>query len=280
MRKTFQMSLEFQTHWSSIIDTGNIDDHGDSQSTLCQMLGKVKIKGPGRPKKRKNIKNPFEIGRCKSWLISRKGSVHENNKGLIQKGEGVGKQPSGTSEAELILESAMDIGLILKEDKEKTLETIKEQLDKVELDVPTTLGAFWRHLDCLKKKEEFDLINAELRGNWVGVSLQFRNGGCVFNLFNVYAPYGTQEKLALWQDFRRISALLDSSPTIFIGDVNEVRFQMERSNCNTRPREMREFNNWIEDSNLLEIPLENANFTWIGPNDKRSRLDRAFSNSE
>ncbi|KAK1366051.1 hypothetical protein POM88_041612 [Heracleum sosnowskyi] len=87
------------------------------------------------------------------------------------------------------------------------------------------------------------------------------------------------EKLALWQDFRRISALLDSSPTIFIGDFNEVRFQRERSNCNTRPREMREFNKWIEDSNLLEIPLENANFTWIGPSGKRSRLDRAFTNS-
>ncbi|KAK1370282.1 hypothetical protein POM88_036374 [Heracleum sosnowskyi] len=130
------------------------------------------------------------------------------------------------------------------------------------------------------KKEEFDLINAELRENWVGVSLQFRNGGCVFNLFNVYAPHGTQEKLAMWQDFRRIDALLDSSPTIFIGDFNEVRFQRERTNCNIRPREMREFNSWIEDSNLLEIPLENANFTWIGPNGKRSTLDRALSNSE
>ncbi|KAK1396975.1 hypothetical protein POM88_006838 [Heracleum sosnowskyi] len=126
------------------------------------MLDKVKIKGPGRPKKRKNSKNPFEIGRCKLWLKSRKGS----------------------------------------------------------------------------------------------------------------------EKLALWQDFRRLAALLDSSPTIFIGDFNEVRFQRERINYNIRLREIRVFNSWIEDSNLLEIPLENANFTWIGPNGKRSKLDRALSNSE
>ncbi|KAK1365257.1 hypothetical protein POM88_040818 [Heracleum sosnowskyi] len=129
------------------------------------------------------------------------------------------------------------------------------------------------------KKGKFDLINAELRANWVGVSLQFRNGGSTLNISNVYAPHGIQEKLALWQDFRRISTLLDSSPTIFIGDFNEVRFQRERSNCNTRPREMREFNKWIEDSNLLEIPLENANFTWIGRSGKRSRLDIAFTNS-
>ncbi|KAK1370281.1 hypothetical protein POM88_036373 [Heracleum sosnowskyi] len=118
---------------SSIIDTGIIDDHGDSQSTLCQMLDKVKIKGPGRPKQRKKSKNPFEIGRCKLWLKSRKGSVHENNKGLFQKGEGVEKQPSEVSEAKLILESALDIGLILKEDNEKTLETIKEQLAKSQI---------------------------------------------------------------------------------------------------------------------------------------------------
>ncbi|KAK1403140.1 hypothetical protein POM88_002745 [Heracleum sosnowskyi] len=126
---------------------------------------------------------------------------------------------------------------------------------------------------------EFDLINAELRANWVEVSLQLRNGGNTINIFNVYAPHGIQDKLILWQEFRRISVLLDSSPTIFIGDFNEVRFQRERSNCNSRPREMREFNKWIDDSNLVEFPLENANFTWIGPNGKRSRLDRAFANS-
>ncbi|KAK1364869.1 hypothetical protein POM88_040430 [Heracleum sosnowskyi] len=62
--------------------------------------------------------------------------------------------------------------------------------------------------------------------------------------------------------------------------IHGLPFQRERTNCSTRPREMREFNSWIEDSNLLEIPLENANFTWIGPNGKRSRLYRAFSNSE
>ncbi|KAK1370196.1 hypothetical protein POM88_036288 [Heracleum sosnowskyi] len=143
----------------------------------------------------------------------------------------------------------------------------------------TPLRAFWRSVDCLEK-EDFDLINAELRENWVGVSLQIRNGGCVFNLLNVYAPHGIQEKLALWQDFRRLAALLDSSPAIFIGDFNEVRFQRERINCNIRIREMRVFNSWIEDSNLLEIPLDNANFIWIGPNGKRSKLDRALSNSE
>ncbi|KAK1376201.1 hypothetical protein POM88_032394 [Heracleum sosnowskyi] len=43
---------------------------------------------------------------------------------------------------------------------------------------------------------------------------------------------------------------------------------------------MRVFNSWIEDSNLLEILLENANFNWIGPNGKKSKLDRALSNSE
>ncbi|KAK1400744.1 hypothetical protein POM88_000349 [Heracleum sosnowskyi] len=81
------------------------------------------------------------------------------------------------------------------------------------------------------KKGDFDLINAELRANWVGVSLQLRNGGSTINIFNVYAPQGIQDKLNLWQEFRRISALLDSSPTIFIGDFNEVRLQRERSNC-------------------------------------------------
>ncbi|KAK1380090.1 hypothetical protein POM88_026834 [Heracleum sosnowskyi] len=217
------------------------------------MLCKVKIKGPGRPKKRENSKNPFEIGRCKFWPIPRKGLVHESNKGIIQKGVGVGKQPLRTSEAELILESTMDIGLILKEDKEKTLETIKEQLAK---------GHSGGILNVWKKGE-FDLINTELRSNWVGVSLQFRNGGSTLDIFNVYAPHGSQEKLVLWNEFRRIYALLDSLPTIFIGDFNEVRFQRERSNCNTRPRETREFNNWIEDSNLVKIPLESANFTWI-----------------
>ncbi|KAK1400745.1 hypothetical protein POM88_000350 [Heracleum sosnowskyi] len=115
---------------NSIIDTGDFADHGDSQRTLCQMLGKVKIKGPGRPKKRKIGKNPFEIGRCKFWPLTRKGLVHGISKGSSQKGEGDGKQTIRTSEAELILESALDIGLILKEDKERTLDIIKDHLAK------------------------------------------------------------------------------------------------------------------------------------------------------
>ncbi|KAK1382324.1 hypothetical protein POM88_020059 [Heracleum sosnowskyi] len=54
----------------------------------------------------------------------------------------------------------------------------------------------------------------------------------------------------------------------------------ERVNSLRRWKDMEYFNQWIQRSNLPEIQIENANFTWIGPNGKRSNLDRVLVNSE
>lgn len=69
-------------------------------------------------------------------------------------------------------------------------------------------------------------------------------------------------------------------PCIFIGDFNCVRFSNERMACSSLNQDHIHFNQWIMDSNLIEIPLINAKFTWIGPANRRSRLDRAFINLE
>lgn len=45
----------------------------------------------------------------------------------------------------------------------------------------------------------------------------------------------------------------NSASILFIGDFNSVRFQLEWVNYRVKRRDMEEFNNWINSSNLLEV---------------------------
>lgn len=69
-----------------------------------------------------------------------------------------------------------------------------------------------------------------------------------------------------------------NSPTLFIGDFNYTRFPRERfPGCN-RSYDSTHFKLWIRQSNMEDLQLCNAKFTWIGPNGRRSRIDRAMVN--
>lgn len=54
----------------------------------------------------------------------------------------------------------------------------------------------------------------------------------------------------------------------------------ERMPCTRMNQDHFHFNQWTKDTNILEVPLINAKFTWIGPSNRKSTLDRAFINLE
>ncbi|KAK1384092.1 hypothetical protein POM88_021827 [Heracleum sosnowskyi] len=88
--------------------------------------------------------------------------------------------------------------------------------------------------------------------------------------------------LSLWmvEEFDSVNAEWKENWVVFIGDFNMVRFHKDRVNSLRRGRDMESFNKWIQRSNLQEIQVEKANFTWIGPNGKKIKLDRVLVNSE
>lgn len=58
------------------------------------------------------------------------------------------------------------------------------------------------------------------------------------------------------------------------GDFNAIRNKSERSNCVGLLRGSKDFLNFIEKCNLVDLPLLGRKFTWHGLNNKKSRLDR------
>lgn len=57
-----------------------------------------------------------------------------------------------------------------------------------------------------------------------------------------------------------------------------IRTQEESLNCDGQREDMKILNRWISEENLMDLKISNANFTWIGRQGKRSRLDRAIIN--
>ncbi|KAK1394179.1 hypothetical protein POM88_013235 [Heracleum sosnowskyi] len=129
-------------------------------------------------------------------------------------------------------------------------------------------------------EEELEIINAETTTNWIGTTFKSKRNGVVFNVFNIYAPQTSRKKKEVWAILSNVLHSLKDTPTILIGDFNSVRVANVKINCVVRKKCMKTFNRWINDHNLIEVPLSNAKFTWIGPHQKMSRLDRVLVNGE
>jgi len=72
----------------------------------------------------------------------------------------------------------------------------------------------------------------------------------------VYAPCFNSEKFLLWRD-------------IEVGDFNSMRFECERSGIrrkSTYKIEMDKFNDFIQNCELLDIPVVGRKYTWYHPN--------------
>ncbi|KAK8558493.1 hypothetical protein V6N13_103667 [Hibiscus sabdariffa] len=98
-------------------------------------------------------------------------------------------------------------------------------------------------------------------------------------IFGIYAPSGMAEQVCLWSS---IGGLLASRqfPWCVCGDFNVVLKREERQGCVTTPTGMLEFNDFVETNGLVDLPIQGSRFTWFGPENKCSRIDRILVTSE
>ncbi|XP_028110763.1 uncharacterized protein LOC114309252 [Camellia sinensis] len=110
-----------------------------------------------------------------------------------------------------------------------------------------------------------------------GTLLPFFN--CV--LVNVHAPNEVNERSRFWNVLYGLRPSF-YNPWCLVGDFNEIRNLGERRGCSRRDRGMKEFNLFIENMELLDLPMLGRQFTWCNSNEgeRWSRIDRALMSTE
>ncbi|XP_071694449.1 uncharacterized protein [Rutidosis leptorrhynchoides] len=91
---------------------------------------------------------------------------------------------------------------------------------------------------------------------------------------NVYGPHSTGRKIRFWEKLESLLNFKDM-PCLVCGDFNEVHYQSERFNSIFNQSWADLFNQFINKTCLIEVPLGDKKFTRICDNGvKFSKLDR------
>ena len=103
-------------------------------------------------------------------------------------------------------------------------------------------------------------------GVWVGKNVKAL-------MVSVYFPQELALKKQVWDSLLRLFTKVEGE-IILMGDFNAVRDHSERLGTTFNALVARAFNQFIIDSDLLDIPLGGVSFTWSNKEGKRSKLDR------
>lgn len=119
----------------------------------------------------------------------------------------------------------------------------------------------------------FNLLQAVGNRNFIILSGML---DCSFHcvIANVYGSNCTSERKLLWERLTNLRTFF-SGPWCLGGDLNEVRYSAERHGCSSRDSNMRRLNKFIEDMELVDLPMLGRKFTWSnGQNgEKWSRIE-------
>ncbi|PNX92269.1 cysteine-rich receptor-like protein kinase [Trifolium pratense] len=103
------------------------------------------------------------------------------------------------------------------------------------------------------------------------------------NIVNVYAPCEARRKRVLWADLKEMILTQREDNWCLLGDFNAIRDETERKGSSEviRREEIIDFDDFISETELIDLPLHGRRFTWsrIGGS-AMSRIDRfLFSES-
>ncbi|KAL8503601.1 hypothetical protein ACS0TY_022363 [Phlomoides rotata] len=107
--------------------------------------------------------------------------------------------------------------------------------------------------------------------------------GTNLTIVNVYAPSSATNRWALWDTILCPREQYKDSCFCVMGDFNSIRAPEERQGREDSRdiRDINKFNNFIIQSNLVDIQVIGRYFTWYRPNGScKSKLDRVLVNSE
>lgn len=100
-------------------------------------------------------------------------------------------------------------------------------------------------------------------------------------IVNIYAPNNYMDRRSLWNELVVMKERSDV-PWCIGGDFNEIRSISERLGCTRLDRGMRDFQNFLSEMEVRDIPLIGRRFTWSNFQETniQSRLDRFVFSQE
>ncbi|XP_068476998.1 uncharacterized protein, partial [Phaseolus vulgaris] len=103
-------------------------------------------------------------------------------------------------------------------------------------------------------------------------------------IVNVYCSGSLREKKEVWKEINSFRLNQLSKAWCILGDFNSIIRKKERKSLisvSNYSREIKGFNDFIEKSELVDIPLVGRKFTWHKPNEMvKSRIDKVLVSKE
>ena len=130
-------------------------------------------------------------------------------------------------------------------------------VDLVALDVDQTVGG------VLMTWDRRALEKLEVMGGHFSVSVRWQGVGDGFTwaCFGVYGSNNNNLRGQMWDELIGIQQLW-AVPWCYIGDFNIVRFPSELLGGSRLTTAMKNFSEFIEELNLIDLPLEGGSYTW------------------
>lgn len=176
--------------------------------------------------------------------------------------------------------------------KRENLDLMCIQETKMEVISPEICSSLWDYTDfgwnylpsigraggilCVWRNKSFKVNQLFGGSNFIGMKgcwgLDFE---CSFVF--VYAPCDAAGKRQLWADIIEKMAEMGGENWCVVGDFNEVKCSAERRGLGStfHTTEMVDFQKFIDEADLVDLPMVGRKFTWYRPNGTAmSRLDR------
>ncbi|XP_028090713.1 uncharacterized protein LOC114290913 [Camellia sinensis] len=173
--------------------------------------------------------------------------------------------------------------VLLQENKRSTIDEKfvrsiwgREQMDFMAVDSAGAAGG----LLCIWNPEVFQLVDCCSNRYLIILS------GTIYNSFecvilNIYGPNDMRRRKVVWDSLARLK-LVYNKPWCLGGDFNEIMSISERKGCSRRDKGMREFNELIDNLEVVDLSMMGRKFTWCNSQEgeKWSRIDRFLLSPE
>ena len=123
-------------------------------------------------------------------------------------------------------------------------------------------------------KNSFEASNKHMGNRWILIegTITRENFQCFIGV--IYGHNEGFRRLEMFNEIKHTAGNINK-PILLMGDFDVILHSRERTGTVTCVRSMRDFSEWIDDLQLLDIPLQGMRFTWRR-NASKSKLDRVL----